>query len=189
MNTTPIAHAAIAFAIAAVCLDPAHAQAPPPGSGATMAATVGQWWQMLERQFVSLAEAMPEDKWSFKPTGGAFDNVRTFGEQVKHVACANEGFALEVQHKEPPPDCETGGPNPATTKAELLDYLRGSFAAVRDVIARMTPANALEPAGGPYGGQSTRLGLATLAVWHASDHYGQLVIYLRLNGIVPPASR
>ena len=50
-------------------------------------------------------------------------------------------------------------------------------------------ANALEPAGGPYGGQSTRLGLTTLAVWHASDHYGQLVIYLRMNGIVPPASR
>jgi hypothetical protein len=53
----------------------------------------------------------------------------------------------------------------------------------------MTPANALEPAGGPYGGMSTRLGLTTLAVWHASDHYGQLVVYLRMNGIVPPASR
>jgi uncharacterized damage-inducible protein DinB len=53
----------------------------------------------------------------------------------------------------------------------------------------MTSANALDPAGGPYGGQSTRLGLTTLAVWHASDHYGQLVVYLRLNGIVPPASQ
>ena len=45
----------------------------------------------------------------------------------------------------------------------------------------MTPANALEPAGGPYGGMSTRLGLTTLAVWHASDHYGQLVVYLRMK--------
>ena len=53
----------------------------------------------------------------------------------------------------------------------------------------MTPANALEPASGPYGGESTRLGLTTLAVWHASDHYGQLVVYLRMNGIVPPASQ
>jgi hypothetical protein len=53
----------------------------------------------------------------------------------------------------------------------------------------MTPANALEPAGGPYGGPSTRLGIATLSIWHASDHYGQLVVYLRMNGIVPPASQ
>ena len=156
---------------------------------ASMASTVGQWWQMLDKSFVGLAEAMPEEKWTFKPSGGAFDNVRSFAEQVKHVACANEAFALEVQHKDPPPNCETGGPNPAKTKAELLQYLRQSFTQVNDIISGMTPANALEAAGGRYGGSSTRLGLATLAVWHASDHYGQLVIYLRMNGIVPPASR
>jgi len=57
------------------------------------------------------------------------------------------------------------------------------------VLRRMTAANALEPVNGPYGGPSTRLGIATLAVWHASDHYGQLVVYLRMNGIIPPASR
>jgi len=61
--------------------------------------------------------------------------------------------------------------------------------AMSDVIAQMTPANALEAANSRYGGPSTRLGLATLAVWHASDHCGELVIYLRMNGIVPPASR
>jgi uncharacterized damage-inducible protein DinB len=159
------------------------------GRSATMASTVGQWWQMINKSFVDAAEAMPEDKWPFKPSGGAFDNVRTFAEQVKHVACANEAFALEVQHKDPPPNCETGGPHPAKTKAELVQYLRHSFTQVNEVIAQMAPANALEAAGGPYGGQSTRLGLATLAVWHASDHYGQIVMYLRMNGIVPPASR
>lgn len=57
------------------------------------------------------------------------------------------------------------------------------------MIDAMTPANALEAAAGPYGGQSTRLGLTTLAVWHASDHYRQLVVYLRMNGIVLPASQ
>jgi hypothetical protein len=56
------------------------------------------------------------------------------------------------------------------------------------VLATITVANALEPAGGPYGGKSTRLGIATLAVWHASDHYGQLVVYARLSGVTPPAS-
>jgi uncharacterized damage-inducible protein DinB len=144
---------------------------------------------MLEKSFVDLAEAMPEEKWTFKPSGGAFDNVRTFAEQVKHVACANEAFASEVDHKEPPPACDTGGPNPAKSKAEILRYLRQSFTQVNEVFAKMTPGNALDAAGGPYGGPSTRLGLATLAVWHASDHYGQLVVYLRMNGIVPPASR
>jgi uncharacterized damage-inducible protein DinB len=156
---------------------------------ATMASTIGQWWQMLTKSFVDAAEAMPEEKWAFKPSGGAFDNVRTFAEQVKHVACANEAFFLEVEHRDPPPNCETGGPNPAKTKAELVQYLRDSFAQLNQVITQMTPANALEAAGGRYGGPSTRLGLATLAVWHASDHYGQIVIYLRMNGIVPPASR
>jgi hypothetical protein len=105
------------------------------------------------------------------------------------VACANEAFASEENHKEPPPACETGGPNPAKSKAAIVRYLKQSFAQMNDVFASMTPANALDGAGGRYGGPSTRLGLATLAFWHASDHYGQLVVYLRMNGIVPPASR
>jgi len=154
----------------------------------TMDAAVGQWWGMLERQFVSLAEAMPEEKYSFKPTNGEFKDVRTFGEQVKHVACANFGFFNEIEHKDPPAGCETGGPEPARTKTELMKYLRDSFAYGDRVIAAMTPSNAMEPVDGRYGGPSTRLGISTLAIWHASDHYGQLVVYLRMNGIVPPAS-
>jgi uncharacterized damage-inducible protein DinB len=155
----------------------------------TMAGTVGQRFAMIERQFVGLADAMPADKYSFKPTSGAFADVRTFGEQVKHVACANFAFFNEIEGKEPPAGCGTGGPNPAKTKDEIMVYLRESFAYAGRVMGTLTPANALEPAGGPYGGKSTRLGLTTLAVWHASDHYGQLVVYLRLNGIVPPASQ
>jgi len=154
-----------------------------------MAATVAQWFTMIEVSFVSLAEAMPEDRYSFKPTGGAFEDARTFAEQVKHVACGNIAFFNEIEQKTPPEHCDTGGPSQARTKAELVAYLRESFAYASGVLKAMTPANALEPAGGPYGGKSTRLGLATLAVWHASDHYGQLVVYLRMNGIVPPASR
>ena len=154
-----------------------------------MAATVAQWFTMIERSFVSLADAMPAEKYGFKPTNGDFKDVRTFGEQVKHVACVNFGFFNEIEKKEPPSGCDTGGPSPAKTKAELMTYLRESFEYAQSVLRTMTPANALEPAGGPYGGDSTRLGLTTLAVWHASDHYGQLVVYLRMNGIVPPASQ
>ena len=154
-----------------------------------MAVTVGQSYTMIERSFIALADAMPAGQYAFKPTGGAFGDVRTFGEQVKHVACSNFAFFNEIEKKAPPEGCGTGGPHPATTKTELMAYLRESFAYGGQVLRTMTPANALEAAGGPYGGKSTRLGLTTLAVWHASDHYGQLVVYLRMNGIVPPASR
>jgi hypothetical protein len=154
-----------------------------------MAETVGRWFTMIEQSFVPLADAMPADKYGFKPTGAGFADVRTFGEQVKHVACGNFAFFNEIEKKEPPARCETGGPSPASTKAELMAYLRESFDYAGRVLRTMTSANALEPAGGPYGGMSTRLGLTTLAIWHASDHYGQLVVYLRMNGIVPPASQ
>ena len=154
-----------------------------------MAATVAQWFTMIEHSFVGLADAMPAEKYGFKPASGEFRDARTFGEQVKHVACSNVGFFNEIEQKEPPPSCATGGPSPAATKAELVAYLRESFSYAQRVLGAMTPANALEPVRGPYGGPSTRLGITTLAVWHASDHYGQLVVYLRMNGIVPPASR
>jgi uncharacterized damage-inducible protein DinB len=157
--------------------------------GELMGATVAQSFTMIQRSFVSLADAMPAGKYGFKPTNGSFMGIRTFGQQVKHVACANFAFFNEIENKEPPPNCETGGPSPAETKAELMTYLRESFDYAQSVLRTMTPANALEPVGGPYGGPSTRLGITTLAVWHASDHYGQLVMYLRMNGIVPPASR
>jgi uncharacterized damage-inducible protein DinB len=154
-----------------------------------LAAAVAQRFTMIEQSFVSLAEAMPAEKYGFKPTAGEFREARTFGEQVKHVACGNFAFFNQIEKKEPPSGCATGGPSPARTKAELMAYLRESFAYAQSVLRTMTPANALEPVSGPYGGPSTRLGITTLAVWHASDHYGQLVVYLRLNGIVPPASQ
>lgn len=158
-------------------------------TGDPMARSVAPWFTMIRQSFVSLADAMPAEKYGFKPTNGAFMDARTFGEQVKHVACANYAFFNEIEKREPPPDCASGGPSPAKTKAELVTYLRESFDYAQVVLRQMTPANLLDPAGGPYGGNSTRLGITTLALWHASDHYGQLVVYLRLNGIVPPASR
>jgi uncharacterized damage-inducible protein DinB len=154
-----------------------------------MAGPVAPYWTMIRESFVAAADAMPDEKHAFKPTGGAFADVRTFGEQVKHVACANFAFFNEIEHKDPPADCERAGPSPARTKAEIVTYARDSFAYADRVLLGLTPANALDPTEGRYGGKSTRLGLTTLAFWHASDHYGQMVVYLRLNGIVPPASR
>lgn len=146
-------------------------------------------WLMEEHDFVSLVEAMPDAKWSFAPTQGEFKGVRTFSEQVKHVACANLAFAKEMRHEMPPAHCDTGGPDSAKTKPELMKYLRDSFHLLDGEINTTNAGNAMESAGGPYGGPNTRLGIIVLAAWHLADHYGQLVEYLRMNGIVPPSSK
>src|ERR1700721_1927641 len=103
---------------------------------------------------------MPEDKYSFIPKVGNFDGARSFGEQVKHVACAQFAFFNEFEGKKPPDDCEKGGHDPAKKRAR--------------------------PRRGPLCRENTKLGISVIAVWHITDHYGQLVEYLRLNGIVPP---
>ena len=181
----------VAFLLAAIlCLPLAAAgQDKPAAPAATMASTIEPWWTMIAASFVSAAEAMPADKYDVRPKDGAFANARTFAEQVKHVACANYGFFNEIEKKTPPPKCDTGGPSPARTKDELVKYLKDSFDYAQNVLTQLTPSNALDPVSGPYGGASTRLGIMTLAVWHASDHYGQIVVYLRMNNIVPPASQ
>jgi uncharacterized damage-inducible protein DinB len=151
-----------------------------------------------EYQIRSAAEAMPEEKYGYRPAEGKFKNekpefgpaeVRTFAEQVKHVACANFAFAAELDGQKPPEACDKGGPSPAKSKKELLIYLRDSFAAIRNSLNTLGAKNMFDPIEGPYAGPNTRLGLATVIVWHAADHYGQMTLYLRMNGIVPPASR
>jgi len=154
-----------------------------------IADSVGGSLRLTEGQFLGLAEAMPEAAYSFIPTGGNFEGVRSFGEQVKHVACGNFAFFNEIEGKKPPEGCEKGGPSKAATKRELIRYLHDSFDYGNRVLATITAANAMERVDGPYGGPNTRLGIAVMAVWHIADHYGQLVPYVRMNGIVPPATR
>jgi uncharacterized damage-inducible protein DinB len=155
----------------------------------SLSESVGGPLGWAEKGFLSVAEAMPETKYSYIPTGGNFEGVRSFGEQVKHVACAQFAFFNEIEGKTPPEHCERGGPSKAKTKAELLKYLRDSFDYGDHVLATITAQNALDRVEGPYAGPNTRLGIAVTAVWHITDHYGQLVIYLRLNGIVPPVTQ
>jgi uncharacterized damage-inducible protein DinB len=164
----------------------------------TVASAFLRGFKYQEYEVRSAAEAMPQDKYNYRPAASLFKNqkpeygpaeVRTFAEQVKHVACSNFAFAAEFDGRKPPEHCDMGGPSPAKTKSELLTYLRDSFAAVGKSLAAINEKNMFDPIEGPYAGPTTRLNLATVVVWHAADHYGQMVIYLRLNGIVPPASR
>ncbi|HXY49212.1 MAG TPA: DinB family protein [Terriglobales bacterium] len=105
-------------------------------------------WKSLEQDFTALAEAMPEKQWSFRPTQGAFANVRTF-EQVKHVAYANKAWAKQIMGEKPPERCDLGGPNSAKTKAEILAYLRDSFRRMDEAIVSTNANNLLQPVGGP----------------------------------------
>jgi uncharacterized damage-inducible protein DinB len=145
--------------------------------------------QFVEGDLLGVAEAMPEEKYSFVPTAGNFEGVRTFGEQIKHVACAQFAFFNEFEGKKPPDDCEKGGHDSAGTKSELIAYLKHSFDYGNRIIATLTPNNALDRVEGRYAGPNTKLGISVVAVWHLTDHYGQLVGYLRMNGIVPPQTQ
>jgi hypothetical protein len=155
----------------------------------TIADSVGGALKHTQARFVEIAEAMPESKYSFIPTAGNFKDARSFAEQVKHVACGNIAFFNEIEGKTPPAHCERGGPSPATTKAELLKYLHESFDYGNRVLATVSAQNALDRVEGGYAAPNTKLGVAVAAVWHVTDHYGQLVEYLRMNGIVPPSTQ
>jgi uncharacterized damage-inducible protein DinB len=145
----------------------------------------------MEHEFSSAAEAMPEDKFEFAPTNGEFKGVRTFGEQIKHVAAVNYIFGAAILSEKVPVDVgDESGPAWVKTKAEILSYLKDSFAYVHKAIETVNEKNLVDPLKSPFGeGSVTRLGLATSVAAHGFDHYGQIVEYLRMNGIIPPASR
>jgi uncharacterized damage-inducible protein DinB len=173
---------------------------PPPAAPPTIGAVIDREVSILEREFVSTAEAMPEDKFNFAPTslniaGSDFKGVRTFAEQVKHVAAANFEFWGAITGDKPPLPADSpndNGPSALKTKAEIVKYLKDSFALGHKAAQSLATAeSALGMVPSPFGQgqQITRLFLATFAVQHAFDHYGQMVEYLRMNGIIPPPSR
>jgi uncharacterized damage-inducible protein DinB len=161
-----------------------------PGTRPTIASELDSQLSALEKDFVSLAEAMPEEKYSFAPSAGEFHGVRTFAQEVKHVAFANHLFFGAIVGEKPEAGPGREGPESIRTKAEILRYLRESFALGHRAIGAITPENAVTVVDNPPVPRfRTRLAMATHATAHAYDHYGQLVEYSRVNGIVPPASR
>jgi uncharacterized damage-inducible protein DinB len=147
-----------------------------------------------EREIVGLAQAMPEDKYSFAPTNGNFSGVRTFAQQVKHIATVNNRFFGSILGETAPvaPDEGIGsnGPDAIQTKDQIVQYLRDSFAHAHKAVATINADNAITPLKDPaVPFLSTRMSLAVFACAHAMDHYGQIVEYLRDNGLVPPASQ
>ncbi|HEV2965142.1 MAG TPA: DinB family protein [Candidatus Angelobacter sp.] len=156
---------------------------------ATVSAIADFEISIIENDMVPAAEAMPEDKYNFAPTSGEFKGVRTFAEQVKHVANTNYSFWSSVLGEKSAVDTSNdNGPASIKTKAEIVKYLKDSFAVGHRAAKSLTSANMGERVDFQFGKQP-RLWLATFTVAHAFDHYGQMVEYLRMNGIIPPASR
>src|SRR5436305_5501252 len=145
----------------------------------------------MEHEFVPAAEAMPEDKFGFAPTNGEFKGARTFGQQIKHVAAVNYELGAALLEQKPPVDIgDESGPASVTSKADILKYLKDSFEYVHKAIATINESNLSGTVRSPFGESAvSRLGLASAITSHGNDHYGQMVEYLRMNGIIPPASQ
>ena len=149
--------------------------------------------KIVEKEIISTVDAMPADKFGFAPTDGEFKGVRTFGQIVKHFSATNHILAAAALGEEPPADAgDELGPENVRTKAEILTYLRGSFAHLDkavEAIGRTDMPVSASPISPLKRVEVTRLALITETLLHAYDHYGQMVEYLRMNGVVPPASR
>lgn len=189
MRTTPLL---LMLGLSLAAQTPAAKPAPKPAAEPTIGAAIDGTYQWVPGQFISAAEAMPEDKFDWAPTQGEFKEVRTFAQQVKHVAAVNYYVGAAILGEKPP--AEVGnpekGPDSLKTKAEIIAYLKGSFEYSRKAIQGLTPKNGTRSVKNPFGeGTMTPLGMATLLAFHGMDHYGQMVVYLRMNGIIPPASR
>lgn len=146
----------------------------------------------LEHEIVPLAEAMPADKYDFAPTHGEFHGVRTFGQQASHVAAVI--YMVSAAALEQPNPSETGkgenGPESLQTKDDIVKYLKDAFAYGHKAMGTLTEQNLTQMVKSAFGeSKAPRVAMAEIAVWHSFDHYGQMVVYARMNGIVPPASR
>jgi uncharacterized damage-inducible protein DinB len=165
-----------------------------PAAAPTIASVMQTQLGIVEHEFVGAAEAMPADKYDFAPTNGEYKGVRTFAQEVKHVATVNFAYYSAILGQAMPLgvafDEEANGPDSIQSKEQIVKYLKDSFALGHKAFATLTMRNAVTPLPKtPLSFLNTRLALASFGCTHAFDHYGQMVEYLRMNGIVPPASQ
>jgi hypothetical protein len=146
----------------------------------------------VEGEIVPLVEAMPADKINFAPTQGAFKGVRTFAEQAKHVAAVLYMVSAAANEEKVPVDLGSGENGPASVKSkeQVVQFLKDAFTYAHKAMGTLTADNLTKMVKSPFGeGQMAKGGAMSLAVSHTFDHYGQMVVYARMNNVVPPASR
>lgn len=140
-----------------------------------------------ERAALALAEKMPESGYSFVPNHGEYKGVRTFAELARHIAVANYQMGAALLREKVPIDsgAHDNGPESLRSKAEVVKFLRESFVYLHKGIATVNEHNLMEVVELPEGGRAPRLSVVTAAIAHPWDIYGQMIEYLRLNGIDP----
>jgi uncharacterized damage-inducible protein DinB len=139
-------------------------------------------WQRQQETMMKIADAMPEDKFGFKST----PPQRSYGEQVMHIATVNVDILKWIGGQTPAPSFTAES---AKTKADMLKAMADSYEYGTALLKEQTDATIAQTIDGRFLGPSTRARLFWFLLGHSMDIYGQMVVYLRLNGIVPPASR
>jgi uncharacterized damage-inducible protein DinB len=187
----------VALVLAGCCMTGAKAQtgqtAPkvPAGTIINPGKSMDTLLTTYQEEITDAVNAMPDDKFSFAPSaaifkadqGVSYEGVRTFGAMVAHIAQANYYFYSTLGGAKPDVDMKAVGN--MTSKEDTVKALAGSFAYAHKQLATLTAANAFAS----VKDDQTKMSMAAFGIAHMCDHYGQLVEYLRMNGIVPPASR
>ncbi len=186
-------HPAVLAAVCLLALSACRPAATTTAAGPDPAKVFDKTLSSTEKEFVSLVEAMPSDKFDFAPTAGKFDGVRTFGLQARHAAYVlNEiSSALLAQPNPSTTTAHENGPDNIGSKEQTVQYVKDAFALAHKAIATLTAANLLEETPDPFDPKAkrTRVDSAGIMFWHTFDHYGQMVEYARMNSVVPPASQ
>lgn len=166
-----------AMATVAAAAPPVFAQGTSPSVVKELVAT----WQRATADLIDVAEAMPEEKYAYKPT----PEISTFREQLVHLAGATQRFIDTAKGTK----SESGHPNPAMKKAEVIALLKQTLQTGQEMLGSLTDAQLLEQVKFPFGDRMvTRLTFWQGPLYQVRNHHGQLVVYLRLNGIVPPTT-
>lgn len=178
----------LSLAVFLVGVAPARAQgnrqAPPPPAAPGATEELLRSWNEVGAKLIEMAEDFPEDKYDFKPN----PEVRSFAEQLLHVA-GSTYFFMNIARGEQPGE-EDLSREKYKTKAEVVAALKKSFAEGDAFIRQTGDAGLTKSAKYPWSDRPVSLlGLWADATEHAGEHYGQLVVYYRVNGLVPPASR
>ena len=171
----------------------ASAQSSAPSTPPTIASVLDRSLSGIERNILRAADAVPEDKYDFSPATanipGDFktpDPVRTLGQQFKHIGDALESYASAISGEKRESSADENGPKSVKTKHDVIAYLKSAFAQAHSAINTINQQNVVEPVAP---GKPTRLALAVGMVGHSNNHYGQIIEYLRMNGMVPPESQ
>jgi uncharacterized damage-inducible protein DinB len=159
----------------------------------TIASVLDRQLSGIEKEIMGAADAVPDDKYDFSPATGNVPGdfktptpVRTMGQQFKHIGDALEAYSDLIMGQKPPQSDDENGPKNIKSKSDVVNYLKAEFTKAHSAINTINQQNAVEPLGG---GQRTRLALAVSMVGHSNNHYGQIIEYLRMNGMVPPESQ